>query len=260
VLWRIRKSGEPLLYAKYPGMHPVGFIEDTAMDPWRLHEYLEGKDRIMKKYGVDYASYAHAGAGVLHTRPYLDLANPADLDKMEGIANEVYDLLISLGGSISGEHGDGLSRTQFLIKQFGPELYQVFHEVKDLFDPLHIMNPGKIVYNTDPHLVRHNLRHGPGIHAEKRLGNLVWVPGELERESEQCNGCGECRAIERAVTMCPVFKPTLDETASPRAKGNLMRHVACGSLDPKWVSSPEFSASPTSASTARPATSSARYT
>lgn len=240
MLWRIRKSGEPLLYGKYPDKHPVGFIEDAAVDPCRLHEYLEGKDRILRNYGVDYATYSHAGAGVLHTRPYLDLTNPADLEKMEAIANETYDLLVSLGGSISGEHGDGLCRTQFLIKQFGPELYRVFHEVKDIFDPLHILNPGKIVYNTNPHLVISNLRHGPGTRMVKRFGSLVWKQGELERESKQCNGCGECRAVEAIVTMCPVFKSALDETASPRAKGNLMRLVADGRIDAEWISSPEF--------------------
>ena len=239
-LWRIRKSGEPLLYAKYHDKHPVGFIEDASVPPARLAEYVEGKERIFAKYGVDYATYAHAGAGVLHTRPYLDLTQPGDLEKMERIAEETYDLLLSLGGSISGEHGDGLSRTQFLEKQFGPELYRLFHEVKDLFDPRHILNTGKIVYNTDPHLVRHNLRHGAGYAQKDFARNLVWRPGELERESEACNGCGECRAIETIVTMCPIFKATGDEAASPRAKGNLMRLLMNGRVDEDWMATDEF--------------------
>lgn len=239
-LWQIRKSGEPLLYGKYEHKHPVGFIEDTSVDPRRLAEYVEGKRRIFAKYGVDFATYAHAGAGVLHTRPYLDLTQPGDLDKMERIAEETYDLLLSLGGSISGEHGDGLSRTQFLIKQFGPELYQVFHTVKDLFDPHHLLNMGKIVYNTDPHLVRNNLRHGAAFRPEATMHNLLWKPGELERQSDRCNGCAECRAVDTIVTMCPIFKATGDEAATPRAKGNLMRLLTSGRIDPHWQKTDEF--------------------
>ena len=238
--WAIRKSGEPLLYTKYHDRHPVGFIEDTSVDPHRLHEYLEGKDRIFAKYGVEYATYAHAGAGVLHTRPYLDLRLPGDCHKMERIAHETYDLLLGLGGSISGEHGDGLSRTAFLEKQFGPELYRVFHEVKALWDPPNILNPGKIVNNTDPHLVRRNLRHGPGYAQEAPFRNLAWKPGELEHEAERCNGCGECRAMLTIVTMCPIFKATGDEAASPRAKGNLMRLLMNGRLDDEWAATDEF--------------------
>lgn len=239
-LWRIRKSGEPLLYGKYHDKHPLGFIEDTSVDPHRLHEYLAGKDEIFRRHGVDYATYAHAGAGVLHTRPYMDTGSAEDLGKMEQIAHETYDLLLSLGGSISGEHGDGLSRTQFLIKQFGPELYAVFHQVKDLFDPRHIMNMGKIVYNRDPHLVRNNLRLNPSTPHPGITTILDWKPGELERESEACNGCAECRAMETIVTMCPIFKATGDEAATPRAKGNLMRLLMNGKLDEDWMRTDEF--------------------
>jgi FAD/FMN-containing dehydrogenase/Fe-S oxidoreductase len=239
--WAIRKSAEPLVYGKHEHLHPVGFIEDTSMDPSRLGEYLEGKERIFAKHGIEYATYGHAGAGVLHTRPYLDLTIPEHCEKMEQIAVETYELLLRLGGSISGEHGDGLSRTQFLEMQFGPELYRVFHEVKDVWDPHHILNPGKIVYNTDPHLVRSNLRHGPGYrHDGMARRALVWKPGELEREAERCNGCAECRAVETIVTMCPIFKATGDEAASPRAKGNLMRLLMNGRLDPEWAATDEF--------------------
>ena len=239
--WAIRKSAEPLVYGKHEHLHPVGFIEDTSMDPRRLGEYLEGKERIFAKHGIEYATYGHAGAGVLHTRPYLDLTIPEHCEKMEQIAVETYELLLRLGGSISGEHGDGLSRTQFLEMQFGPELYRVFHEVKDVWDPHHILNPGKIVYNTDPHLVRSNLRHGPGYrHDGMARRELVWKPGELEREAERCNGCAECRAVETIVTMCPIFKATGDEAASPRAKGNLMRLLMNGRLDPEWAATDEF--------------------
>jgi FAD/FMN-containing dehydrogenase/Fe-S oxidoreductase len=241
-LWQIRKSGEPLLYRRPGHEHPVGFIEDCAVDPHRLHEYVSGKMEIFRRHGVEFATYAHAGAGVLHTRPFLDLTRPDHLEKMEAIADEVYTLLISLGGSISGEHGDGLSRTAYLERQFGPELYRVFHEIKEAFDPKNLLNPGKIVNNSDPHLVRHNLRHGAHFRQQKPLWNLNWKPGELEAEANKCNGCGECRAVERVVAMCPIFKATGDESASPRAKGNLMRLLTSGQLDPQWARTDEFRA------------------
>jgi FAD/FMN-containing dehydrogenase/Fe-S oxidoreductase len=240
VLWQIRKSGEPLLYRRPGHEHPVGFIEDCAVDPHKLADYVQGKIEIFRKHEVEFATYAHAGAGVLHTRPFLDLSQPEHLDKMEAIADEVYELLIRLGGSISGEHGDGLSRTAYLERQFGPELYKVFHEIKDAFDPKNLLNPGKIVYNSDPHLVRHNLRHGAHFQQKKPLWNLNWKPGELEHEANKCNGCGECRAVERVVAMCPIFKATGDESASPRAKGNLMRLLTSGQLDPQWAKTDEF--------------------
>lgn len=241
VLWRIRKSGEPLLHRRKGHGHPTGFIEDAAVAPERLTDYVAGKEAIFAKYGVQYATHAHAGAGVLHTRPFLDLKDPADCLKMEKIAEETYDLLISLGGSISGEHGDGLCRTQFLIKQFGARLYGLFHEVKDVFDPRHLLNMGKIVYNTEPHLIRKNLRTGESYHHRRVLHHLAWTAGELEAESEKCHGCAECRTLDRrTLSMCPVYRAVGLEAATPRAKANLMRLLGGGRLEAGWVASEEF--------------------
>jgi ferredoxin len=143
-----------------------------------------------------------------------------------------------VGGTISGEHGVGLSRTAFVRDQYGP-LYDVFRQIKDVFDPEGLLNPGKIL-NDDPHLTIRNLRPA---HADLRESvdlQLRWTAGELWQAASRCNGCGHCRTQEDGLRMCPVFRIEQSEEASPRAKANLIRHLLGGQLSPHEFATPEF--------------------
>jgi FAD/FMN-containing dehydrogenase/Fe-S oxidoreductase len=158
-LVRLRRVREPLLMRMRGRARPVPLFEDVVVPPEALGEFLQRLQNILKAQDVSWTLDAHAGQGLLHARPFLDLADPNDVAKLEPLATQVYDAALDLGGTISGEHGCGLLRTQFLRRQYG-ELVQVFREVKDAFDPLNILNPGKVI-GDDPHLMVHNLRALP---------------------------------------------------------------------------------------------------
>ena len=161
-LWNVRKAVEPMQHRDgwADGTTPAGFIEDAAVHPFRLGEYIEGLSRILTGRKRKWGTYGHAAAGVLHTRVYLDLSRDDELDEMQAIATEVTELVLSLGGTISGEHGTGLVRTQFVPRQYG-HLYLALQKIKRLFDPKNILNPGKIVGNDDPELMKKNMRARP---------------------------------------------------------------------------------------------------
>ncbi|MCK5173417.1 MAG: FAD-binding oxidoreductase, partial [Planctomycetes bacterium] len=148
-LWKSRKDAVPLLGRQRGPAQPIAFIEDTSVDHTRLGEYIAGLEAISEKYRVEMAFYGHAGDGELHIRPYLDLSSREGLAKMKKLADEVFTLAFSLGGSASGEHADGLVRAAFIKQQFGSEYYELLKQVKKIFDADGIMNPGKII-NDDP--------------------------------------------------------------------------------------------------------------
>ena len=235
-LWQMRKTAVPLLYRAKGPSQPVAFIEDASVPPEHLPEYVNGLLGILKKHELTVSLYGHAGAGALHTRPFLNLREAADVTRMEQVAAEVYALVLRLGGSISGEHGDGLVRTQFIKDQVGP-LYDVFREVKALFDPHRILNPGKIV-SDEPHLMTKNLRLGPTYQFHPVPTSLQWGDNELVETAERCNGCAQCRSLESAVRMCPVFRALRDERYSPRGKANLIRAILAGQIAPDRVFEP----------------------
>ncbi len=238
-VWTARKAAMPLLFRQPGPKQPVPFVEDVAVPPDRLTEYVRGLQEIFKRHETDVALYAHAGDGELHTRPYLDLHDPADVAKMRAIANDTFQLAWSLGGTISGEHGEGLVRVEFIRQQYGP-LYGVMRQVKRLFDPDGIMNPGKII-NDEPEVMTRRLRFDHH-RLPDRLARpkLVWHEGELLDEIERCNGNGLCRSLDVAGTMCPVFRATHDEVASPRAHANMLRHWITGQLHEAVLDSDDF--------------------
>lgn len=238
-VWTARKAATPLLFRNKTATQPIPVIEDVAVDPSQLAEYLDGLDRIARRLGVPMAYYGHVGHGQLHPRPYLDLHKPDDVKKMRRLAEEVFKLAWSLGGTISGEHGEGLVRVSFVEKQYGSEMYQLFRRIKQTFDPNGILNPGKII-NDDPDIMVKNLRfsHTP-IRADKPT-NLIFHGDELARETEQCNGNGLCRSFDSLLTMCPIFRATGDEDAAPRAHANLMRHWLSGLFDENIMQSDDF--------------------
>ncbi|WP_443670014.1 anaerobic glycerol-3-phosphate dehydrogenase subunit C [Fuchsiella alkaliacetigena] len=236
-LWSIRKSAVPILNKLKGPKRIVGFVEDVAVEPTKLPDYIRGFKEIMDKYQVKAIIYGHAGHGNTHPRPLLNLKNRADIRKMEAIAEEVYALVEELDGTISGEHGDGLVRTQFLDQIYGP-LYDLFKEVKQVFDPQNILNPGKII-NEDSSLMTKNLRYGGGYRTTKIEPKLNIDFADWQSEVEKCHGCSKCRSLVNS-DMCPVFKVVGDEKFAPKSKANLLRAVITGDLDISYLESKEF--------------------
>jgi len=235
--WRARQAATPLLFRNKSAAQPIPVIEDVAVDPEQLAQYLEGLDEITARLGVPVVYYGHAGHGALHPRPYLNLHDPAEVRKLRQLAEEVFRLAWSLGGTISSEHGEGLVRVSFIKDQYGPEVYEMFRQIKQVFDPHHRLTPGKII-NDDPDVMIRDLRFAPG--PQPRVTQLIFRDGQLAREIEQCNGDALCRAADAGSSMCPIFRATGEEFASPRAKANLMRHWLHGLLDEHVLETDEF--------------------
>ncbi len=223
-IWRIRKAGLPLLMGLQGKRKPVAFVEDCAVPPENLLPFVRQMQALMTEHGTTAAYYAHASVGVLHIRPLLDVEDPADLQRMRAISAATARLVEEFHGSLSGEHGDGLSRGGKLKELFGPELYEVFRQVKRAFDPRGLMNPGKIVEVGE--LTEH-LRKPPRL---QPLPVLDWGGPEGYRHAiEQCNGAGVCRKLEKG-TMCPSFMVTRDEMHSTRGRANLLRAALVGDI------------------------------
>ncbi|MBX6312861.1 MAG: FAD-binding protein [Isosphaeraceae bacterium] len=235
----LRRVARRLMMRSRGPLQPVPLIEDIAVPPDRLADFLGKLQNILKRHEVSWTVYGHAGHGQLHPRPFLDLNDPRDRDRLEPIATEVYEAVFEVGGTISGEHGCGLARTQFVRRQYG-ELAVVFREIKAVFDPQNLLNPGKVV-GDDPHLMTRDLRAPlgrPAPAAEPAAlpvldSPLLWADRDREEHIAACNSCGACRSQEPTLRMCPVFRASHAEAASPRAKVNLLRQIASGTLDPK---------------------------
>jgi FAD/FMN-containing dehydrogenase/Fe-S oxidoreductase len=238
-LWKARKDAVPLLDRKKGPSHPVAIIEDVSVANTRLAEYIAGLQTIGDRYDIQMAFYGHAGDGQLHVRPYLDLSTPAGVRNLCGIAAEVFELAWSLGGTISGEHADGLLRAAFIEKQYGSEFYELLKGIKKIFDPDGLMNPGKII-NDDPGIVMKNLRASGVVFAERLRTNLNFDPKEFRYEIEQCSGDGVCLASQEGTRMCPVFRAVGTESACTRAKANLLRAWITGVLKREDFESDEF--------------------
>ena len=238
-LFKSRKDAVPLLHREKGALHPIAFMEDVSVPYPKLAKYVAQIEKIGQKYNLTLAYYGHAGDGELHIRPYLDLYNPEDVQKMKDIALEVFDLAWSLGGTISGEHADGLLRTAFIEKQYGKEYYKVLRDLKYIFDPANIFNPGKII-SDNPDVMTQDLRTSDLVIAERVETNLLFAPDEFRFEIEQCNGDGVCISTRPGSRMCPVFRALGDELACSRAKANLLRAWITGKLQAGDIESPEF--------------------
>jgi len=237
-LWAIRKATLPLLYNQPGPKRIVSFIEDVTVPPGQIPAFIEKLQGIFQRQGVEAAIYGHAAQGNFHVRPLLDLHDPAEVAKMRALADEVFALTIALGGTTSGEHGDGMARTEYLEKLYGP-LHLIFGAVKRTFDPEDLLNPGKKVpCPRRSFSLTTNLRFdGKGdrlLFREEKVACplfLLWGAGGAEAEAERCHGCATCRTLPASVTrMCPVFKALGVEEASPRAKANLLREIAAGRI------------------------------
>ncbi|MGD9633552.1 MAG: anaerobic glycerol-3-phosphate dehydrogenase subunit C, partial [Pirellulales bacterium] len=243
LFWGLARKFVPTLYRLQGSSRPVPCIEDMAVPPEALPVFLKHVQDTFKRLQVTASLFGHAGHGQLHIRPFLDLASSDDRATLEALAAELYEKVWLLGGTISGEHGDGLSRTPYLSGQFGP-LINVFRELKQIFDPHGLLNPGKIVPIEPRHvtedlrpLTRHQAAQSDGaiaaVAGDKTTDKpitpialqLTWQADEMMEAARLCNGCGACRSQSPDVRMCPIFRISPREEASPRAKANLIRGI-----------------------------------
>jgi FAD/FMN-containing dehydrogenase/Fe-S oxidoreductase len=238
-LWKSRKDAAALLERRKGRKRPVPFVEDVSVENKRLVEYISGLEKIGQRYDIVMSFYGHAGDGELHVRPYLDLSEPADVEKMRSIANDVFELAWSLGGTISGEHAVGLVRAAFLRRQYGDEFYELLRAIKNVYDPNGVMNPGKII-SDDADIMVKNLRAKHKWEPERLKTDLYFGSDEFRSEIEQCSGCGVCLSRESDLRMCPVFRAVGEELGSSRAKANVLRLWATGQLGQKDFESAEF--------------------
>ena len=246
--WRLARRVIPTLYRLEGNTRPLPFIEDIAVPPAALADFLTRLQNVLKAHEVTASLFGHAGHGQLHIRPFLDLSNADDVRRMHALASDLYSEVLDVGGSVSGEHGDGLSRTWFLRRQFG-DLYEVFREIKRIFDPQNLLNPGKIVTDA-PQPLTSNLRPvatAPAVAigddneepANVEL-QLLWSNDEMAHAARACNGCGRCRTQAPEERMCPIFRFAPREESSPRAKANLVRAVLTGRLPATALESDEI--------------------
>ncbi len=226
-IWACRKAALPLLMGVPGARKPIAFVEDTAIDPPRMPEFVERFREILSRNGTDGAVYGHASVGCLHIRPMLDTRDREDVERLKRISEEVCDLVIEFGGAMSGEHGDGIARSYLNERLFGPRIYQAFREVKAAFDPEGLMNPGKIVDAPGP---TEHLRHPPTEQPLEVPTVLDFSDqGGFVAAASLCSGVGMCRKTNSG-TMCPSFMATRDEEHSTRGRANALRLVLTGSL------------------------------
>ena len=226
-VWEVRKAGLGLMMNAPGDAKPLPFVEDTAVAPEALPEYVRRFSEIVREHGTTAGYYGHASVGCLHIRPLIDLKLQEGVDRMVSIASQVSDLVLEFGGAMSGEHGDGLVRSVWNEKMFGPELNEAFREVKRAFDPNGIMNPGKIV---DPPPMTENLRVDPTYRPlDLKTGFASYPEGGLAGAVEMCNGQGACRKVTSG-TMCPSYMVTRDEEHSTRGRANALRAAISGAL------------------------------
>ena len=233
-LWQVREAALPALYSLGTGPRPLAFVEDIGIPPQQMPEFLSRLQIILQRYETTASFLIHAATGQIHARPFLDLNNPDDATKLWAIAEQVHGLAIEMGGTISTQHGTGISRTPWVEKQYG-KLFPAFRELKNIFDPRGILNPGKIV-GSDPSRPAWPLRvtlKGQTTGDRLPTTQLVWKNDEIAQHVNACNGCGACRTEDAHQRMCPIFRVSHEEAASPRAKANLLRNLLGASTTSK---------------------------
>jgi FAD/FMN-containing dehydrogenase/Fe-S oxidoreductase len=219
-LLRVRKASLGLLMAASTGTRrPLAFVEDTAVPPERLVEYVAAFTEILDRRGLRAGIYGHCSVGCLHIRPFIDLRANGEIDVMRAVAEEVLELVVGFGGVNSSEHGDGLVRSEFNRRLFGEEVYGAMLEVKRLFDPQSRLNPGKIV---DSPPLTENLRDAQ-LPAARPLTTFLrfGVPDGMRGAADRCMNIGACRKTDSGV-MCPSYMATRDEEDSTRGRANAL--------------------------------------
>ena len=239
----MRTAGLNIMMSMKEEGKPISFVEDCAVPLEHLADYTSRLTAIFEKHGTRGTWYAHASVGCLHVRPVLNLRLEHDVKAMRAIAEEAFDMVKAYKGSHSGEHGDGIVRSEFHDKMFGPELVRAFEEVKASFDPHDRFNPGKIVHAPDFD-DRTLFRYAPDYHADKIDARLDWsaypgAGGGFQGAVEMCNNNGACRALAGGV-MCPSYRVTRDERDVTRGRANTLRLAITGQLGPDALTSDEM--------------------
>ena len=226
-IWSLREASLGLSMAMKEDAKSLSFVEDTAVEPEKLRDYIEQFLKIIRKHETTAGIYAHASVGCLHVRPVINLKTEAGVKKFEAIANDVSDLVLAFGGALSGEHGDGYLRSPFMSKMFGAVLYDAFRQIKHTFDPLGILNPGKIV---DAPPLTSNLRFGAAYKTPNPPTYFDYSEyGGMGGAVEMCSGVGACRK-KLSGTMCPSYMVTSDEASTTRGRANVLRLAMSGRL------------------------------
>jgi FAD/FMN-containing dehydrogenase/Fe-S oxidoreductase len=238
-IWEVRKAGLNIMMSMKGDAKPVSFIEDAAVPLPHLPEYTERLTALFARHGTTGTWYAHASEGCLHVRPVLNLKSELDVRKMRAIAEEAFAVVREYKGSHSGEHGDGLVRSEFNPQLFGDRLASAFREVKQAFDPKNRLNPGKIVDATrmdDRTLFRFKPGYAP-LPVKTALDWSAW--GGFLGAVEMCNNNGTCRKRDASV-MCPSYRATGDEEHVTRGRANVLRLALTGQLGPEALTSPSM--------------------
>ena len=224
-IWGVRKAGLGLLLGMKGDKKPIAFVEDTAVAPEKLPEFIRRFREVVSQHDTIAGYYGHCSVGCMHIRPLINLKETTEKAKMVSIANAISDLVLEFNGSMSGEHGDGLARSHFNAKLFGPALYDAFRQIKRAFDPKNLMNPGKIV---DAPAMTESLKISPQYKPwEPRTSLDFSGQGGFARAVEMCSGMAECRK-KLDGTMCPSYMGTLDEEHSTRGRANALRNAISG--------------------------------
>jgi len=227
-VWEVRKAGLNIMMSMKGDGKPVSFIEDCAVPLEHLAEYTDRLTKVFEKHGTTGTWYAHASVGTLHVRPILNMREDG-AKQMRAIAEEAAEMVKQYKGSYSGEHGDGLVRSEWIAPFFGPKLTQAFGEIKDIFDPKGLLNPGKIVRPSKQD-DRSLFRYKPGYKTIPIKTALDWQEwGGFDKAVEMCNNNGHCRKFD-AGTMCPSFRVTREEQHLTRGRANTLRLALSGQL------------------------------
>ncbi len=242
-VWHVRKLGLGILMSVRGDTKPVAYIEDAAVPVEHLSDYVSQLYDFAQDIGIErMAMYGHASAGCVHIRPLINTKTKEGMQQVRLISEKSVDLVCSYGGTISGEHGQGISRGEFSERLFGSELVQAFQEVKAAFDPQGLMNPGKVVSPPkmdDESLMRYGTSYSTPYHFKKTVFHFH-EDGNFAHAVEMCNGAGVCRQLEQGV-MCPSFQATREEKHSTRGRANALRAAMMGLLGPDAITSKELS-------------------
>jgi len=227
--WAVRKAAVPILYKLKGRRKILALVEDAAVPVANLVAFYQGIYKVMEDNRVAFVIYGHIAKGLLHTRPLLDLKDPGDVGRLKRIADDYYDLVQGLGGTVSGEHGDGRLRSAYIKRRY-PDIYALFQETKRLLDPRGILNP-EIITRHDPEQMTRALRFGGDYRSrDPEVPRLNWEAGFID-EIEKCHGCSKCTTVTTATRMCPIYKFTREEAASPKAKANVLRTLISGAIE-----------------------------
>ena len=229
--WKMRKAGLPILLSRTTDEKHISFIEDCAIPPEHLPEYTREFQAILEDNDTFATFYAHAGPGVLHIRPLINTKEVDDVDAMVDIADRVTDAVVRLGGSVSGEHGDGRARTQWNRKLYGDDLWEAFRDLKTAFDPDWLLNPGNVCGDVE---LGENLRFDADYEYDAGFDPAMeWaVDNGMQGMVELCHGCGGCRGPQETTggVMCPTYRASEEEVQSTRGRANMLRGAISGEL------------------------------